>query len=62
MNEEPAIRVLQPPLSGADTQAIRDQLARVVSHPLFSNSERYPQFLHYVVEKALAQEADELKA
>lgn len=40
---------------------IRDQLNRLLIHPSFRNSRRYPALLRYVVEKTLAGETDLLK-
>jgi hypothetical protein len=40
---------------------IREQLKRLVAHPLFTNSKRYPVLLSYVVEQTLLGNANELK-
>lgn len=40
---------------------IREQLNRLLSHPLFTNSKRYPVLLAYTVEQALLGNASELK-
>lgn len=40
---------------------IREQLKRLVAHPLFTNSRRYPVLLTYVVEQTLLGNASELK-
>ena len=40
---------------------VREQLERVLAHPLFRRSERYPLFLRYVVEQTLVGNADQLK-
>lgn len=40
---------------------VRDQLKRLVAHPLFTNSKRYPVLLAYVVEQTLLGNASELK-
>lgn len=53
--------VLRPPFTETYTQGFRDQVIRITSHELFSKSARYPQFLSYVVEKALTQQSDDLK-
>lgn len=42
-------------------QAVRDQLDRLLAHPLFSNSKRYPKMLAYVVDQTLRGNASELK-
>src|ERR1700734_2406721 len=40
---------------------IREQLNRLLAHPLFTNSKRYPVLLAYTVEQALLGNAGELK-
>ena len=40
---------------------VRDQLKRLLAHPLFANSKRYPVFLAYTVEQTLIGNAGELK-
>ena len=40
---------------------IRQQLKRLLAHPLFTNSKRYPVLLAYTVEQALLGNASELK-
>lgn len=47
--------------SAPDTALIRVQLKRMLAHPLFSNSKRYPVLLAYTVEQTLAGNAGELK-
>ena len=44
-----------------DPVQVREQLDRLLVHPLFANSKRYPALLAYVVEQALAGNGDELK-
>lgn len=44
-----------------DAARIREQLQRLVAHPLFSNSKRYPALLLYTVEQTLLGNASELK-
>jgi hypothetical protein len=41
--------------------AVRTQLKRLLAHPLFTNSKRYPVLLAYVVEQTLLGNAGELK-
>ena len=41
--------------------AIREQLGRLLAHPLFTNSKRYPVLLAYTVEQTLLGKAGELK-
>jgi hypothetical protein len=40
---------------------VRQQLNRILAHPLFTNSKRYPVLLAYTVEQALLGNAGELK-
>ena len=49
------------PESAADIAAIREQLDRILIHPLFANSKRYPSLLRFVVEQTLEGNADQLK-
>jgi hypothetical protein len=53
----------EPAQSGSalDAAAIREQLERLLAHPLFSNSKRYPVLLAYTVEQTLRGNAAELK-
>ncbi len=44
-----------------DPGAIREQLHRLLVHPLFANSKRYPALLSYTVEETLKGNAAELK-
>lgn len=48
-------------VKGISTETVEEQLLRLGSSPLFSNSRRYPQFLNYVVRKTLDGHSDELK-
>src|ERR1700684_2103723 len=41
--------------------AVREQLKRLLAHPLFTNSKRYPVLLAYAVEQTLLGNAGELK-
>lgn len=45
----------------ADPAQVREQLDRLLVHPLFANSKRYPALLSYVVEQTLVGNGDELK-
>jgi hypothetical protein len=47
--------------NGLDPAAIREQLERLVAHPLFANSKRYPALLAYVVEQTLLGNSADLK-
>jgi hypothetical protein len=49
------------PASAADPVAVREQLNRLLAHPLFTNSKRYPVLLAYTVEQTLLGHAHELK-
>src|SRR5215472_16285628 len=44
-----------------DAPRIREQLERLLAHPLFANSKRYPALLSYTVEQTLLGNAGELK-
>lgn len=46
---------------GADAALVREQLRRLLAHPLFTNSKRYPVLLAYTVEQKLAGNAGNLK-
>jgi hypothetical protein len=45
----------------SEAPAIREQLERLLEHPLFSNSKRYPALLAYTVEQTLLGNAADLK-
>jgi hypothetical protein len=49
------------PASVLEPDAVRRQLERVIKHPLFVNSQRYPVLLRYVVEQALEGNGDQIK-
>ena len=49
------------PMPAPEAAAIREQLDRLLTHPLFSNSKRYPVLLAYTVEQTLKGSAAELK-
>jgi hypothetical protein len=44
-----------------DHASVREQLARLLAHPLFANSKRYPVLLAYVVEQTLLGNSGDLK-
>jgi hypothetical protein len=44
------------PTSDAERHAIRQQLDRILDHPSFKNSKRYPNLLRYIVEHTLKGE------
>ena len=45
----------------SNASLVREQLNRLLAHPLFTNSKRYPVLLAYTVEQALLGNAGELK-
>ena len=47
--------------SASNGAAVRAQLQRLLSHPLFTNSKRYPTLLAYTVEQTLRGNAADLK-
>jgi len=47
--------------SASNAAAVRAQLQRLLAHPLFTNSKRYPTLLSYTVEQTLRGNAAELK-
>jgi hypothetical protein len=49
------------PIPAPEAAAIREQLERLLAHPLFSNSKRYPVLLAYTVEQTLKGSGAELK-
>ena len=49
------------PETDAERAAIREQLERILSSPLFKNSKRYPTLLRFVVERSLTGRAEPLK-
>ena len=49
------------PDTDAERAAIREQLERILSSPLFKNSKRYPTLLRFVVERSLTGHAEPLK-
>ncbi|HVW86323.1 MAG TPA: hypothetical protein VHB50_16665 [Bryobacteraceae bacterium] len=53
--------VIPFPESGTQQAAVREQLDRILSSPLFRNSKRYPNLLRYVVEQTLDGHAGDLK-
>ena len=56
-----AMQDVEQLVSAADAAAIREQLQRLLSHPLFANSKRYPALLAYTVEQTLLGNAADLK-
>jgi len=49
------------PADAAERQAVIAQLERMLAHPFFSHSKRYPNLLRYVVEHALDGHIDQVK-
>ncbi|KAA6463334.1 hypothetical protein DYQ86_08480 [Acidobacteria bacterium AB60] len=58
--QKSATELLEPRLQ-IDPARIREQLQRLLTHPLFANSKRYPALLGYTVEQALQGNTAELK-
>ncbi|HMG86917.1 MAG TPA: hypothetical protein VK574_14390 [Terracidiphilus sp.] len=52
---------VEEPGTVSEPAAIREQLQRLLAHPLFANSKRYPALLAYTVEETLKGNAAELK-
>jgi hypothetical protein len=49
------------PQNEAERSAVHEQLDRILSHPLFAQSKRYPGLLRFVVEQTLGGNAEHLK-
>lgn len=49
------------PRTESEREAVRRQMERILSHPLFRNSKRYPTLFRYVVEHTLDGATDSLK-
>jgi hypothetical protein len=49
------------PEASAYMQAVEGQLARLLAHPLFNQSKRYPLFLKYIVKQTLSGHSGDLK-
>lgn len=49
------------PQSEVEVSRVGEQLERLIAHPLFHHSKRYPALLRYVIEQTLAGNADSLK-
>jgi hypothetical protein len=56
-----SIQDVEPPGIVSEPAQIREQLHRLLAHPLFANSRRYPALLAYTVEETLKGNAIELK-
>src|SRR5579872_5683407 len=56
-----SIQDVDPQSFASDSAAVREQLQKLLTHPLFANSKRYPALLAYVVEQTLLGNAGELK-
>jgi hypothetical protein len=52
---------LEQQAPASDPASVREQLDRLLAHPLFANSKRYPALLAYIVEQTLLGSATELK-
>jgi hypothetical protein len=53
--------MVQPGLSSAQKDLVREQLARILASPLFSHSRRFPDFLRYTVNRALDEDTNSIK-
>ena len=49
------------PFTEAEQRAVRGELDRVLASPHFNHSKRYPAFLRYIVEEAIAGRAEDIK-
>jgi hypothetical protein len=56
-----SLQELEQPASTPDPALVREQLERLLNHPLFANSKRYPALLAYVVEQTLLGNSADLK-
>jgi hypothetical protein len=56
-----SMQEMEQPSLVSDPSAVREQLSRLLVHPLFANSKRYPAFLAYTVEQTLLGNSSELK-
>lgn len=56
-----SMQEMEQSASVPDPTLIREQLDRLLVHPLFANSKRYPALLAYTVEQTLLGNAAELK-
>ena len=56
-----SVQESEQPSSVPNPAAVREQLGRLLVHPLFANSKRYPALLAYTVEQTLLGNAAELK-
>jgi len=61
MNKASGTREAWQPKTRQEREAVVAELHAILASPHFCNSKRYPALLRYVVEKALAGEADSLK-
>src|SRR5579863_2516280 len=56
-----SLQEVEQPGVFSDPAAVREQLERLLAHPLFANSKRYPALLAYTVEQVLLGNASDLK-
>ncbi len=56
-----SMQEIEQSISAAEPGAVREQLQRLLAHPLFANSKRYPALLAYTVEQTLLGNTAELK-
>lgn len=60
VGSKPVFEIVDPNLL-IEAPKIREQVERLLAHPLFANSKRYPALLAYAVEQTLLGNAAELK-
>lgn len=61
ISKEPEEEHPSQPLCADAQHVIRQELASILRHPLFTRSKRYPRFLSFIVEKSLANDFASLK-
>jgi len=61
MDETKTTEPRRPAFTRAEREAILQQLERLLAHPLFRHSKRYPNLLRHIVELTLDGRASELK-
>jgi len=61
MSQNGTETVSSPPDKAEITEAVHWELERILEHPLFAHSRRFPALLRYVVERALEGNTDHIK-
>lgn len=49
------------PITAVDQEAVREQVERIVAHPLFSNSKRFGSLLRFIADRSLDGRTEDLK-